>query len=452
MLRNLERTYGYARMTDFLLAIFWPLRSLSLSYTMPPPVYFSFRFDRLTLRYYTSFSVFLLGSLSLIVPSGYSIGSALLLLGAIALVVRRPRLHLSRQDWLVIGAMAAYALVGMAEAWWDGQGTRGIDKPVRLLLAIPALLLVLAYPPRMAWMWCGIALGAIGAGTWAGWQKLVEGVDRASGFTYVIQFGNLSMLLGILCLAGLGWAVVQPHRRAWVILVSLGAVAGILGSLFSGSRGGWIGIPVVLLVLYRGYGRQLSARLKLVAIAVVMAGAVAAVAIPQTGVKHRIEAAINDVSQYVTRSNPVTSVGARFEMWKGASYLIAEKPFLGWGESGYQQGMQQLAERGVIDSSVLIFGHAHNEFIDALAKRGLLGLAVLLALYLVPMRLFARHLDADDLRLRSLAVAGVLLPVAYIDFGLTQVFLGHNSGVMMYAFWLAVLWGGYGNYLKNKEK
>ncbi|MBZ0329373.1 O-antigen ligase family protein [Halomonas sp. ANAO-440] len=376
----------------------------------------------------------------------------MLLLGSMVLLVRRSTLALSRQDWMIISALVAYALVGIAEAWWDEQGARGIDKPVRFLLAIPAMLLILAYPPRLTWMWSGIALGAIGAGGWAGWQKLAEGVDRASGYTFVIQFGNLSMLLGILCLAGMGWAVVQPHRRAWVLLLALGAAAGVMGSLFSGSRGGWIGIPVVLLVLYKGYGRQLSARLKLVAIAVVMAGSVAAVAIPQTGVKHRIEAAVSDVSQYVTQNNPVTSVGARFEMWKGASYLVAEKPLLGWGHNGYQQGMGQLAERGVIHSGVLIYGHAHNEFIDALAKRGLLGLAVLLALYLIPMRLFARHLAAVDLRLRSLAVAGVLLPVAYIDFGLSQVFLGHNSGVMMYAFWLAVLWGGYSNYLKEKEK
>jgi O-antigen ligase len=57
------------------------------------------------------------------------------------------------------------------------------------------------------------------------------------------------------------------------------------------------------------------------------------------------------------------------------------------------------------------------------------------------LRLFARHFSEPDLTKRSIAVAGVLLPVTYIDFGLTQVFLSHNSGVMMYAFWLAVLWG-----------
>lgn len=130
-------------------------------------------------------------------------------------------------------------------------------------------------------------------------------------------------------------------------------------------------------------------------------------------------------------------------MWKGAYHLIVEKPFFGWGENGYQEGIQVLASNGVIDQIATHYSHAHNEFIDAFAKRGMVGLAVLLALYLVPMRLFARYITAANLELRSLAVAGVLLPVAFIDFGFSQAFLTHNSGVMMYAFLLAVLWGLY---------
>ena len=400
----------------------------------------------LTLGHYTSFSVFLLGFLSLIIPTGYSIGAVLLLLGSAVLLMHRPGPSLSREDWMIVSVLVAYALVGIAEAWWDGQGMRGVDKPIRFVLAIPALLLVMAYPPRLAWMWCGLALGAIGAGTWASWQKLVEGVERATGYTFVIQFGNLSMLLGILCLAGLGWAVVQPNRRGWVALLLLGAVFGVLGSLFSGSRGGWIGIPVVLLVLHRSYGQQLPLKLKTAALGVVLAGVVAAVAIPQTGVMQRFEVAVRDISQYIHHDNPVTSIGRRFEMWKGAAYLVAEKPLFGWGNTGYRQGMQQLAQQGVIHPDVLNYGHAHNEFIEAFVKRGLVGLLVLLMLYLVPIRFFSRHLDTKDLQVRSLAVAGVLLPVAYIEFGLTQAFLNHNSGVMMYAFWLSVLWGTYRHY------
>ena len=395
------------------------------------------------MRIYTSMAAFLLMAIALVVPSGYSLGAVMLLLGSVVLLGKRGQLTLRRADLAIMAVFAAYALVVIAEAWWDGQGSRGMDRPARFLLAIPALLLVLAFPPRAGAIWAGLATGGILAGGWAGWQKLIEGVERASGYTYVIQFGNISMLSAILCAAGLGWALVQPRARLWVALLALGIAGGVLGSLFSGTRGGWVGIPVVLWVLYRGYGRDLPGKWKTAALAAVLVVGSLAYAVPQTGVQERVGQAVNDIQRYISQESQTSSVGARFEMWKGAAHLIAEKPLQGWGENGYQAGMQQLAEADVIHPFITTFDHAHNEFIDATAKRGLLGLAVLLALYLVPMRLFARQLAAPDMQLRAFAVAGVLLPVAYFDFGLTQVFLAHNSGVMVYAFLLPVLWAAF---------
>lgn len=391
-------------------------------------------------------AVFLLTSIALIVPSGYSLGALILVLAGTYLLVRWRLPTLTREDWMIVASLCAYALVEIIEALWDGQGSSGIDKPIRFVLAVPALWWVLRYPPRLSVMWVGIAIGGIGAGSWASWQKLVEGIERAQGFTHVIQFGNLSMLLGVLCLAGLGWAYSRDQYRAfWVALLLGGFFGGVLGSLFSGSRGGWIGFPFVMLVLYRAYGNYLATWVKLAIIGSVLLACVGVYSIPQTGVQDRVAYTIIDLNNYITGENRANSLGARFEMWRGASHLIAEKPLTGWGTQGYIKAMQELGEQGVIDERVTQYGHAHNEFMDAFAKRGLLGLIVLLGLFLVPMRLFAKQLKAQNLATRAVATAGVLLPVTYIDFGLSQAFLTHNSGVMMYAFLLAVLWGVYTN-------
>ncbi|MGM0826315.1 MAG: O-antigen ligase family protein [Pseudomonadota bacterium] len=401
------------------------------------------------LSLYTSLAVFLLCGISLVVPTGYSLGALMLLLGSVVLLIKRPALGLNRQDALVMLAMAAYTLVGVLEAWWDGQGSSGMDKPLRFLLAVPALLLVMAYPPRLAWFWGGIAVGALGAGSWAGWQKLVLEVARATGHTHTIQFGNLSMLLGVLCIAGLGWAFTQPRRNLWVMLFLVAALFGVAGSLFSGSRGGWVGIPFVLLVLLRAYGPLVPKRFTLAVLAgVVLVGGVV-YAVPEIGVQGRVHQGVEEVQRYVSGDRSHSSVAARFEMWRGASHLIAEKPLFGWGDNGYAQAMQNLGDKGVINERAARYGHAHNEFIDSFAKRGLVGLMVLLAVYLLPLRFFARALGASDLSLRATATAGALLSVTYIDFGLTQGFLSHNSGVMMYAFLLAVLWGIYSRQRKE---
>lgn len=389
--------------------------------------------------YYSSLAVFLMGALVLIIPSGYTYGAGLLLLGSFTLLWRCPRLNLEREDCWLMAVLAGYSLLFMLQLWWEGAGSSAFDRPSRFIFAVPVLLFVLVYPPRLAWLWSGLVVGAMLTAGWALWQKLYLGIDRATGYTYVIQFGNISMLLGIFCLAGLGWAVVQPRRRAWLALLLLGAMAGALGSLLSGSRGGWIGLPFVFWVLYRAYGQGIGLRIRMLALAMLLALGSLAYALPHTGVQERVVQAFTDIELY-QQGEKWTSLGARFDMWKGALQLITEKPLTGWGWHGYQERMQELADQGKV-IQFAADNHAHNEYLDNLARRGIPGLLSLLVLYLVPLKLFARRLSSPDMELRALATAGAVLPVAFMDFGLSQVFFGHNSGVMVYAFWLAVLWG-----------
>lgn len=396
-------------------------------------------------RLLTSTAVFLFAVLSLVAPSGYSLGPLILLLASTTLVVWRPNLQLCRDDWLFILSLCAYTALVVAGALWHGQSISTVDRPLRFWLALPVLFWVMAYPPRLDAVWSGILLGALGGAGVALWE-VGHGVARADGFLLAIQFGNTGMLLGVFCLAGLGWAWQRCRRVLWVALLGLGAVSGILASLLSGSRGGWVGLPLVFWVLYRAYGKGVSLKVKLAALAVVLAMGWVAYELPQTGVKQRVAQAIDDVALYVSGEKQDTSVGLRFEMWQGAARLVAEKPLMGWGDSGYQQGMIDIAQRGLIHPRASHYGHAHNQFLDTLAKQGVPGFAVLLLLFLLPLKLFSSYLRDEDLTLRSLATAGALLCVAEMDFSLTQAGFNHNNGVMVYAFWLVIWWGALQSY------
>ncbi|WNK20094.1 O-antigen ligase family protein [Halomonas piscis] len=391
-------------------------------------------------RLLTGGAVFLFAALSLVVPTGYSLGPLILLLASVTLAVKRPGLRLERADrWLMV-ALCAYTAVVMVGALWHGQGLSSVDRPLRFWLALPVLFWVMAYPPRLGAVWSGVALGALGAAGFALYQH-GQGAFRAYGYMHPIQFGNISLLLGIFCLAGAGWAWQQPRRRLWLGLLGLGAASGILASLLSGSRGGWVGLPLVFWVLYRAYGRGLPLKTRLLALALVLAAGLAAYGLPQTGVKHRVAQAVDDIALYVSGERQDTSVGLRFEMWQGAARLIADKPLMGWGDRGYREGVTDLAKRGAVHPRVADYGHAHNQFLDTLAKQGVPGFVALLALLLVPLRLFGVYLRDDDLTVRALATAGALLCVAHVDYGLTQAGFNHNSGVMVYAFWLVIWWG-----------
>nr|WP_299241012.1 O-antigen ligase family protein [uncultured Halomonas sp.] len=396
---------------------------------------------------YTSFAVFLLGAVALILPLGYFVGPALLVAGSLLLPILRSRPALGRQEWAIIGTLLLYAGVNMLEFWLDRQSPAHVVSPVYVFLAIPGLLLLLAFPPSAAAMWSGMALGSMLTGGWAGWQTLIEGKRRASGFGSVdaIQFGDLSLLLGFFCLAGLGWALrrnTRGRRLAWCILLVVGAACGILGSFLSGSRGGWICFPLMLGVLYLGYGQHLSRRWLLGLAIFFLAGPIVAYTVPQLGVQKRIQGIYSNYVEFAEEGDPTNSVGARLEMWRSALILIPERPLLGWGESDYLKARDNLIEEGTIHPYLEKFDHVHNDVLDTWLKRGIAGLVSLLALYLVPLFLFAKRLRSPDIRLRAFAIAGAALPVAYMGFGLTQTFLAFDSGIVLYVAWLAVLWSG----------
>lgn len=398
---------------------------------------------------YTSLSVFLLGAIALVVPSGYSIGAVLLLLGGIYSCFTRVSLSWQRQDYAVLGVLMAFGAVWIVSVLIHGGDSSHYDKPIRFILACLGFVLIVKYPPRLTWLWLGLGIGAIAACIWSGYQKFFLDIQRAGGYTNAIQYGNLAMLMGVWCVAGLGWAHTQTHCRRWQLLLVVGALCGVLASLLSGSRGGWIGLPVVLWVLYRAYGRMLAPRIKLALAALILASGAIVLATPQLHVAERLHLAVSDVDQYFNHQNAHTSVGARFAMWHGATQLYLAKPVFGWGERGYQPAMAQLVDEGKADPIIREFGHPHNEILNVASKHGTIGLIALLLLWGVPLKLFAAGLRSADLTVRALATAGILLPVTYIDYGLSQAFLSHNSGVMMYAFWLVVWWGCYRRYAQS---
>ncbi|XKE47250.1 O-antigen ligase family protein [Halomonas organivorans] len=392
---------------------------------------------------YSSLVAFLCGALALTAPSGYSIGPVLLLLASLSLVFRRPKLRLDGQDRAILLVLLGYAALLILFAGLHREGSSGLADPLRFLLAVPVLIWLLAHPPRLAWLWAGFALGAVGAGTFAAWQKFALGLPRPDGFSHAIQFGNLCVLLATLCLAGLGWASTRARRGAWYLVLGLGALGGLTGSILSGSRGGWVALLPMLAVLVAAFARRFSWKAwgALVGAGVVVAAL--AWVIPQTGIQKRYDQAVAEITQYASGERISTSIGRRFDMWKGAVHLFQEKPLLGWGESAYRPAMQALAEEGRVHPDVGDYDHAHNEFFDRAAKQGAVGLLGLLALYGVPLLLFGRGLWSPDIGRRALAAAGCLLPIGFMGFGLTQSFLAHNSGVTVYAFWLVLLWSAF---------
>lgn len=386
-------------------------------------------------------------ALSIAAPNGYNIGATLIFLLSFGLFFLKPKwCALSKEDKALFWVFALYAVAMFGFVYLDGWHTRELDRPSRFILVLPVLLLLLRSAGKVQWLWFGTVVGAIAAFVLAVYERKVLGFNRAHGSEHPIMFGNIGMLLGLMSFVSATYFFANK-RRIWMMLAILGGLCGIGASVLSASRGGWVALPLIGFFLLWQSRFLLGKKLVWGVCIMSMLSVTVAVIVPQTGIKDRVGQAINDVVRYDEGVDKDSSVGLRFEMWKAALSMFKESPFVGVGEYGSVEVKEYLIDEGAVSAKVLTHSHAHNEFINALGLTGIIGFAFLMAVYLIPLRLFLKKMRQypDNWNVRAYAMAGALVPMCYMDFGLSQVMFSHNIGVMMYAFpivyfWAAVRW------------
>jgi len=391
----------------------------------------------------TSWCAFLFFALMFAVPSGYSYGAGLLLLASLAGLMKVPAgVALAREDRLIVYVLLFYFIVSAVMVAVHGHPLNDLDQSSRALLAVPILLLLYRHPPAPGKVWAGLALGVVLSVPVALWQLYVLHYDRAEGFLNIIHFGNIALVFGLCCLAGLFWVRLRGrHVGWWRAALLLGAVAAVYSIMASGSRASWVALPPALLlygiafVRRRNLGPALAGCLALVVALGVL------FAMPGSPLKARYDAAVTDISQYTHQNEADTSLGARFEMWQGAALAIAERPWLGWSQHDYTERLQQRVQQGRLDPIALEFdNNLHNGYMQAWVFQGLPGMLALLTLYLYPLYRFCLRLRHSDLAVRVYAYCGAALCSCYVFFTLTQVILRRNNGILFYLLALAIFW------------
>ena len=320
-----------------------------------------------------------------------------------------------------------------------------LDRLIMPLLGIPVYFLYRGLRLSEGWLWCGLAVGAVMAGLVALYQMMPgAGFDRAGGITNPIMFGDISLVMGFMSMAGCGWFFQQ---RRWVgAMPFVALVFGLLASALSLSRGGWLSLPLALLLLSWFFARRLSWQKMLFAVFFVIAAVALIYQAPQSKVKQRVELTLNNLQAYQESTNvddPVrlSGLGIRLDMWKTSLHIFAENPFFGVGWGAYAEAAREYVELGLVGESVALFPHPHNQFLSALAKGGVFGLLALLLFMGIPLFLFSRQLlnPAASEETRRVALAAVLFLLSFIAFAVTEAVFERSRMMTFYAFYLLVL-------------
>jgi len=358
-----------------------------------------------------------------ILPLGYAAFAALIVVLALpGALLPRGGARLCPEDRWFLLALLLFGLHLVLDAWRSGAPVGHQTASTLPWWPLLAALMLVAWrrlPPVGVALWWGAALGALAACGIVLVRWLALGVDRVHvpGIN-AIPFGNLSLMLGVLSLV---WAL---RRSQMPLLFGAAALAGLVASLLSGTRGGWVTLPVVAVVLFLCQGaeiRRLWSAWLLPARLLTVAGVALFAAFAVWQVLPRAMALVDDLRGYVGQDVTHTSAGLRLDMWHAAWTLFLQKPLLGWGEGAMMPELRRLIAAGELNEQARYFGfQLHSDVLDTLARRGLLGLITLLLMYAVPLAGFVRRLRCADVDVRTFALAGTLVVLMFAGFGLTQ--------------------------------
>ncbi len=135
-----------------------------------------------------------------------------------------------------------------------------------------------------------------------------------------------------------------------------------------------------------------------------------------------------------------TSVGKRFEMWRSAWRLFLSHPLLGVGTGAYQVKTDELIDKGVIAPFVGSYDHPHNDYLEALSSRGILGFIALLAILLFPAMRFLQATRSPVQAMHAIGMAGVLTVAGFAIYALTDTIFIHSMMITWYVIYMALFY------------
>lgn len=358
--------------------------------------------------------------------------------------------HLPETRWVVLAFLLNFLFALACYVLRPESPLSTLEDPSRMLFALTAMLLVQVARPPSTTLWRGVIGGALAGAVFVGYQRWGLGLDRPGGLINAITFGDISLCLGLLALASA--TTVRTVRDAlWPVA---GALAGLAGSIATGTRGSWLALVLFAILLIRHRRRIRSKLVRLLAV-LVLGLLVAAYFVPQTGMRGRIADAGENIHEYFSDGFAFTNVGIRLELWKGAAMLIAEHPLLGQDIGVARKRMKAMVAEGRLDPVALPPTHFHNDVLQNLVIGGVLGLLIWGGTLLAPFMFFAHMFGAQQRAGRermALALGGMLLVSSYFAFGLTEVIFWSVRGTMFYAIMVFLFMGFCLNAKDDEER
>lgn len=324
------------------------------------------------------------------------------------------------------------------------EGVQMLDRFLRFVMIVPIYLMFRRYRFSMgrelaagAFVACLVMAGQ------AVYEVVWQGAGHAQGHYHKIVFGDLAVWWA----AVVAVMAVTVAKNWWLRAAAIAAILlALYASVLSQTRGAWLFIPLIpLVLLWSQWGELKNLRIWAVAGFVILMIAGGGALFQSEKIINGVQRGLNDLERFADDPGTGNSWGTRLNLWRNSLLLAQEHPILGSGVGDFRLDMERLVEDGRSWSPYVVrYSHAHSIYFDALARAGIVGLfATVLAILLLPLVFFARGVRrATEPWSRFYAIGGVMLVAAFATFGLSEGLWARNPFVNTYVITLVVFMAG----------
>ena len=317
--------------------------------------------------------------------------------------------------WIIWSLAGPIIAVGLGQAFRGEFFLGNFDPPLRILLCVPIFLAVSqgwlhrrdATPVVASWISVVLPLMLV----WTLFYRVTWPVSWGEGryttrFVDPLSFGSLCLMFALLSLVGL-WLLRGRSRLAQMGSV-IGVVCGVFLSVTSGSRTGWLSLPVLAaLGLYLGIRHAAQPRRLILGSLLGLCLLTLLVAMNPLFVS-RLSLAVTEALSYNWQDmNPDASTQIRISLWRMGWFYFLQSPLGGWGDLGWRVLMDS-PELSVYASKFTrdFAEHGfHSEVMTNAVRSGVWGLVTSIGLFLVPL--------LCSLRLRTEKMVPMLKPTLW---------------------------------------
>ena len=394
-------------------------------------------------RLFANVSIFCFFTLLLVFPKGYNYGSTVLLVVSVLFLLYTiyKKINIAglvKRNKSIFIAISFYFLTALLFIILHGEKMKLVDNPLRALLFLSVMVFMVRSAATFDVLLYSIPLGSFIAGLVALYQYYILHLPAAFNEQMKIQSGDIAMSLGLFSLV-ISLYFFDIKKHTFSLFAVIAGLFGVLASVLSFARGGWIGFPIILITVLYIYRNMISKKLLSVIVLSILVGGISLSTNEQ--LKSRILDAENNLIHYSENSKD-GSIGARLDMWKMGIHAFIEHPISGWSLRELDEYKKSLADKSIVSREFTVYSHLHNQFIDELAKKGIFGGVAIFGIFLVPLCSFYRKQKrfSNNKKVKLLTTLGIIHVLATMSYCLTQTFLAHNSGNIFYFFVLIIFY------------